>query len=706
MCLGPFGVTDDQLLCECTKIGCDYQYCNKCVQTITKYNGDKLFRCMYCGQESERCPQQNELLTKLLWQEFRSKYGVETLLMCNTPEALLDDISCRIIHIQSLIETINTKSMYHSNTISKLIQLQISNAQAFVDTLRKIEQDVVDIFKNEDDSDENDEKITDSLKTYVLELTGKEKDQQQCRKFIEICESLLYLIKQIEFVQYFPHLNGKLITWEDTIGMRDEFKPKVIDLFKEIEKDLNQIIVPSIPPRIGIIGQINSGKSSLLNRSRQITNDNDSYNNGNQITTTVKATAPNRLFSPIRLGQSTYCPLEFEHQYSNGKKVIYVDIQGSTDYDTQLKAGNYFDEIRKADCDVYIIVSETTFTDNHLQWKNYIENILKRQCLLVRNKVDELFLNLFEQDIKQDFDTFIGPQQRLERNISKIINRIRSMVKCDIHGNEISTTQVYLTFSSYKLNSRNRYMTSLSFAKFDIDKLIDYLSDLPLDFHTKRLQKLAHYTIARVINTCFRRGYVVSILKYKIQAGLMALCPFLELLSRYLGRESIRQAFGVNDRSRFSNWRTGQEDTFKEFLQTFNANVDNSELKTSAFKETFPMNLGNTETKVTTVSSIAVKGAVGAGSFGATLIDDAAGIIAPIGSATTRTLTYGLLAAGVVLQAGMCAWSAVANENQMYNYLNRLCDDLIYVSNSIILKIIEKNNQTRENFLEQLDTND
>jgi hypothetical protein len=44
----------------------------------------------------------------------------------------------------------------------------------------------------------------------------------------------------------------------------------------------------------------------------------------------------------------------------------------------------------------------------------------------------------------------------------------------------------------------------------------------------------------------------------------------------------------------------------------------------------------------------------------------------------------------------MCAWAAVSNGKQMYNYLNRLCEDLIVVSDYVITKTIDDNNAIRD----------
>ncbi|CAF4775135.1 unnamed protein product, partial [Rotaria sp. Silwood2] len=80
----------------------------------------------------------------------------------------------------------------------------------------------------------------------------------------------------------------------------------------------------------------------------------------------------------------------------------------------------------------------------------------------------------------------------------------------------------------------------------------------------------------------------------------------------------------------------------------------------------------------------------------------AAKTVAGIGAINTvRGLSVGLIVVGVVLTAGMCAWSAVSNGKQMYDYFNRLCDDLIFISGHVAIKIIQNNDKIRKEFLNQ-----
>ncbi|CAF0761334.1 unnamed protein product [Didymodactylos carnosus] len=638
---------------------------------------------MYCGHESQNGPQPNQFLTDLLWKQFLNKYSIDLLseLKNATLKTLLNDILCRTVHIQSLIQTIATKLINLDKEISKIMQQHLQRAQTLLDDLNAIINDINQRNGDNDDSDsdtDNDNNRTNAcLKKYLNALSGSK--QQPGKEFIEICELLLEDNKQVECDKNFPSLNRIMKQWEHILGTSEQFEPKVIDVFKALEHDLNRTIIPNVVCRVGVIGEISSGKSSLLNRLREI----------NEEETTK--TFPIKLFSPIRDGKSTYCTLEYEHEYSNGNKITFVDIEGSTDNDTHIKSGNYFDEIQNADCDVYIILNSLK------EWQNYIKQKLQRTCLLVRNKVDNLFLTAFEEEGK-DFDLL--SENRREKYRDKIINRIRSTVSRDISGNKLSD-EIFLTFSSYRMNNRNRNLSRMSYSKFDIDQLIDRMKNLPLNLHEKRLERMAVYATSRVINTCFRRGYVVSILKYKIQAGIISVVPFANLLSRYLGEEEIRQVFGVNDRARLRNFITHKTDEFKDYLEKFKLSINRSDLQTSAFKLIFPINGDDILENVTNVSSVVAKGAVGVGVAGASVADDVLRAAIPVAVNTARALSISLIAVGVVLTAAMCAWAAVSNGKQMYKYLNQLCDDIILVSERVAMKIIQDNKRTREEWFGQ-----
>ncbi|CAF3593860.1 unnamed protein product [Rotaria sordida] len=688
VCISPFGIVPDQLPCECPTEDCSYQYCSKCVQSIKTCNNinKAQFYCLYCQNSCMNDARVNELLLSLLWQKYSVKYGIDLLSSTNImPGALSNDISSRIIHVQSLIQTLNGK-INNDTFISESVQLLIVRASTFIKNLKRIKRDVDKLISTNNDDDE----LNHCFTIYLNELNGNHDKVRKCENFIEICELLLYEIQQLEMKKFFPSLNDKMNQWENTLFTSDQFEPKIIDVFRSLEDDLGRNIIPSVSCRIGLIGETSAGKTSLALALRRI---QDNYTIDFQ-----SKELPNIILSsPIGVYKSTYCQLEFEHQYNNDKKVIFVDIEGSTDNDLYVKSGNYFDQIKKADCDLYIIVFDHSFTDVHRQWQQYIVTHLNRTCWIVRSKVDELFIRIFKQDVGQDF--YLTDEMTRKKYAEKIMQRIRELGILDNKGKELS--HVYFTFISDENYIRNQNLSIQPYVQFDLEKLINDIINLPISFHENRLQQMAIYATARIINICFRRGYTLNVMKYKILAGFAAVIPFLDLVPRYFARERIRQKFGVNTCSYFMKWWTGERDEFHDYLKEFNIEIDESNFKTSALKNTFKLSGVSSEGKVTNTSSIAVKTAASIGAAGVSISEDGLRTVGIGTTHTVRGLSVGLIVVSALLTAGMCAWSAVSNGKQMYDYLNRLCDDLIFVSGHVAIKIIKNNHEIRDEFLNQ-----
>ncbi|CAF4690805.1 unnamed protein product [Rotaria sp. Silwood2] len=305
---------------------------------------------------------------------------------------------------------------------------------------------------------------------------------------------------------------------------------------------------------------------------------------------------------------------------------------------------------------------------------------MNRTCWIVRSKVDELFIRTFKQDVGQDFH--YSDEMTKKKYAEKIMRRVRELSISDNKGKQLS--DVYLTFISNDNDTHNQTTSILPYVQFDLEKLINDIENLPLSFHENRLQQIAMHATSRVINICFRRGYALNVMKYKILAGFAAIIPFLDLIPRYFARERIRQKFGVNTCSYLWKWWTGETDEFQDYLKEFEIEIDESDLKTSALKNTCKLSSVSSGDKVKNASSIAAKTVAGIGAIN-----------------TVRGLSVGLIVVGVVLTAGMCAWSAVSNGKQMYDYFNRLCDDLIFISGHVAIKIIQNNDKIRKEFLNQ-----
>ena len=109
--------------------------------------------------------------------------------------------------------------------------------------------------------------------------------------------------------------------------------------------------------------------------------------------------------------------------------------------DSHIVPGNYLDEIRKADCDVYILVFDEKLRYEQHGWITYIEETLKRQCILVRSKVDIDFLAKF----RERSGLFYGSSTAVQRDqiIPTIIEQLRFDNDCESH-------HVYLTAADYQ----------------------------------------------------------------------------------------------------------------------------------------------------------------------------------------------------------------------------------------------------------------
>jgi predicted GTPase len=208
--------------------------------------------------------------------------------------------------------------------------------------------------------------------------------------YIRLCERLLGDISDAEFYRAFSSTHAKMIEWNCALASSDSFQPQILDLILAIENDLSDQWSNHrhgiIRAKIGIIGYTCVGKSTILNRLlgvQDLTNDDS---------------------SPVRSIKSTYYQLQFDRKelltspdnQLHKTAVTLVDVQGhdndTATVDSKIEPGNYLDEIRKADCDIYILVFDEKLRYEQHGWITYIEQTLMRQCILVRSKVDIDFL--------------------------------------------------------------------------------------------------------------------------------------------------------------------------------------------------------------------------------------------------------------------------------------------------------------------------
>ena len=194
--------------------------------------------------------------------------------------------------------------------------------------------------------------------------------------------------------------------------------------------------------------------------------------------------------------------------------------------------------------------------------------------------------------------------------------------------------------------------------------LFDELGHLASDARNRRIHTLAMRAIARVINICFRRGYVLNVFNYKIGAGLAAIVPFGDQLPRYLARDHIRQAFGITR-------------DFRQYLTQFRLSIDDGCLQTSTLENCVTATMMKTRGKKGSLGA-AVGGAFIAGApFSDDILRAAAPAAVVLSGGARIALTASAAIVGVVISGVVCAWSAVNSGKHIFSYVNRLCDDLI-----------------------------
>jgi GTP-binding protein EngB required for normal cell division len=509
----------------------------------------------------------------------------------------------------------------------------------------------------------------DLCKDTYRNVISKPSDNNDIGSFyILLCEDLQLKIWNAEYRCLFPNTNTKLEQWLHQQGSTDKFESKVPVLLEAIEQDLiNQYSNPYLAARIkiGVIGYTSSGKSSLINRLLGIQSlEEDGA-------------------APVSDNKSTYFPLHYDRReplinpdnWNRRKLVTFVDIQGLDNNrisdNTKVQAGNYLDEIRKADCDIYIVVFDDELSEQQQMWIEYIEELLKRKCVLVRSKVDCDYLQMFHKYSGTYFASS-NPELRAKfhRNIMKQLREDTS----------IKSRDVYLVACYYSApNSDAHKLQELKEQLFDFPDLLNTLGRLAYDAQHHRIHRLATRIIARAINTSFRRGYVLNVMKYKLAAGFASIIPFGDQLPRYLSRDGIRDAFGIDE-------------TFCQYLKQFHLIIYNYKLQTSVFEDCVEIKESQMKSKLDAkwVGRTAGAALIVGGAFG----DDVLRGVAPAAIALSGVVhvifTVATIGLGVAISAAVCAWSAIDSGKHIFSYINRVCDDIIMITDPLIMSIIER----------------
>ena len=647
ICLNTFGVQENRSPHSCHNTKCGQNYCSECLDAMRNCNqSGRPFRCMFCLEEyaAGEYPKRNNKIVEQLWKTARMKYGFESHNGDISNEALLDDISFemenRHFHLEHLLITLEQIPNWNDTRSACLGSF----------TARGVLSRLSEIRENIKKSNENGQRalLTEYMK--VITLPG----DSFGTFYIRISEHLNWEIADAEHRSLFPAMYRQQMKWISTENTSDAFQPNVSALFAEFKKDVDALISDhsSITARakIGFIGYTSSGKTTLICRILGID------------------PKSKEAFLPIRSTRSTHYPLEFVREQPLTKPdkgqpatpVKLIDIQG-WDHgcgisNHSVQPGNYLDEIRKADCDIYVLVFENDLDVEQMLWVNFIEKQLQRQCILVRSKVDIPFSRMFLERTRLRYEKSSEEERRLQA--TKILDTLRRSSQKD-------NRRVYLVAADYFPDSENAALLLRS-ESLDLQALISELGRVaPLMRRPRFLNRTAR-AVAKTINICFRRAYLLRVLNCQMTAGIASVISLEDCLPPYLARDQIESNFGIN------------QDFLGKFRQ-YDFTLREGKLQTNVLN-----NLGRVIQKDDSPNSTPSTGNSGI----------LFAMIAAVGfsnEATQGTRTANLTGsralaktavhnAGVLLSSGIGIWSTKNTEKHVFIHVNEVCDDLILLS--------------------------
>ncbi|CAF1100104.1 unnamed protein product [Rotaria sordida] len=551
--------------------------------------------------------------------------------------------------------------------------------------------------------------LDDTSNEYTSLPTSEQMATFQCSRLILISELLRSETDRIEIETIFPRITKQIQQWKQN-QVND---PKIYDLFATLEQDLlslydrNQSLLHLIPFRVGFIGNISVGKSSLVNYLR--------------IQNSI-STSTNRTLSPTAVGQSTVGSLQFDEQHlcSNTQTIVtirYVDIEGCADFNTKVQAASYFEQIQKADCDLYIILYTGQQVSFERKLEKEIKERLNRPCWYVRSKVDKEFEEHFNEQItrrKLDYPDITIEDNEENELAEQVIEMIREKA---IELCQTSSDKVFLINSLYSnMEENNIEKINSKTHPFDIYLLSQQLINAAQQSYAlERIKRMAAMICARIIGTYFRRRYITSFISHEFLAGVSAIIvPWGDQIALAHTRFGIRTALGVQDRLSLYNHLLKKVDEFESLLLKYPLNIDLNDLKSDAFnylKTTDSSTMINTinnkneysETiylgrEPKTDSSIATKlssamptGVVTCGLVGKKI---AAATLAI--SSLSYSVGVGFLGLGIVAAIPIGLWASKTSGKEIRNYLDNLCADLLIISEHFIVAIINQQELNRE----------
>ncbi|CAF2066953.1 unnamed protein product, partial [Rotaria magnacalcarata] len=226
--------------------------------------------------------------------------------------------------------------------------------------------------------------------------------------------------------------------------------------------------------------------------------------------------------------------------------------------------------ISTVDCDLYLIAFDKPFSKHNRCCLEHIQNTLRRKYILVRTQTDKLFSEFIKKKSKNE-----QRQDSIDDYDSKsALSDTREYVSIAYDRESISD-KIYLTAA----DCDDKLKESPLFT-FDLENLKKKFVRLAVkDTRIERTFKMAFSALTTTINTCFRRGYIVSSTRYQWIAALCSIIPFLDELPAFFGRDRIRDAFGINSNSTATNTPNNTTISIKNYLIGKNFTVSKRHLK-------------------------------------------------------------------------------------------------------------------------------
>lgn len=502
-------------------------------------------------------------------------------------------------------------------------------------------------------------------------------------RFIYLLESLRRETEKIDVEQHFSRTIRLMNDWYKDLEEQETFKPKVLDLCKAIEEDWQDSLadgksISTIPYKVGVVGSTSVGKSALI----------------------VKLGDFKDFSSMINLERSTFGYLQFDTTFPGEKEIpiSFMDIAGATDQVTSKSMGTYLELITKADCDLYLIVFDQPFQLHHRLWLDYIEKTLNRKCLLVRSKIDLAFHTFYSQLVGKKFRKGMYDLYGVRSTMAKL----QEYAKTTFDEAKLDR-EIFLTATD-----EDNEFEAEEFGRFDFHRLKRKIHHLAAhDHRAVRLANLAMLAAKTAINTCFRRGYLVSKTKYRWLAAGASIIPFLDEIPAFFGREEIRQAFGIHDRSTLANHFQRRKNSLEEYLMAQGFKVPKDSIKSGYFQYLVSDDLPAMDVEkmqsaernrlaqqIDSAKYFARPGAVGtsvaaAGAFGQ-VFQHVLRVTAPAASGVLRVASVAGVVVGALLTPVTAAWSFYASGKRMNRHLHLLCDDLQTVFTYFILHLCDE----------------